>query len=31
MKYVTRKCPHCGYTFERLKPDYIGLGNPYIE
>ncbi|MFW6016481.1 MAG: hypothetical protein ACOCRK_08580 [bacterium] len=29
MRYVTRKCPYCGYTFERLKPDYIGLGNPY--
>ena len=29
MQYITRECPHCGYTFERLKPNYIALGNPY--
>lgn len=30
-KYVKRKCPRCGYIFEKFEMDYTAIGNPFIE
>ena len=27
--YVTRKCPKCGYAFERFVRKYVALGKPF--